>query len=312
LAIVALAASALAQPFALAEDPLALRDIERRVQQVVASNSSATVAVTDGIGFGSGVIVSADGLVLTAGHVLTTGGSNFRVLLPDGRAVKARPLGKNLDIDAGMVQITQPGPWPFVELGDSTTVRRGQWCICLGHSGGYELGRQPPVRVGRVLDLEAQALVTDCALIGGDSGGPLFDLDGRLIAIHSNIGTSIAENRHVSLELFRRDWQRMQRGDSWGTLPDLDVQKRDRAALGVRVDRAADEAVINEIYEDSAAEAAGLAAGDVVTEFDGVAVSDGAGLVEMVKQRKAGDTVELVVRRVDEFLTFELTLKKMR
>ena len=57
-----------------------------------------------------------------------------------------------------MVLITEDGPWPYAELGDMSQVRRGDWCICLGHSGGYELGRLPPVRAGRILDLSRARL----------------------------------------------------------------------------------------------------------------------------------------------------------
>jgi serine protease Do len=99
-------------------------------------------------------------------------------------------------------------------------------------------------------------IVTDAVLIGGDSGGPLFDTEGKLIGIHSSIGEVIAENRHVSIDLYRRDWDRLSRGERWGQLPDLpgdidkhlppDGQKSEskqtqRAKLGVKVDQSGDE-----------------------------------------------------------------------
>ena len=95
------------------------------------------------------------------------------------------------------------------------------------------------------LDATVQVL-TDAVLIGGDSGGPLFDLDGKLIGIHSSIGDSMAENRHVAMDVFQRDWDRLKRGDSWGRFPELnepDQQKR-RGLIGVRLNLNAPNALI--------------------------------------------------------------------
>ena len=92
-----------------------LREVESKVQEVAEANMNACVSVTDGIGAGSGVIVTEGGLVLTAGHVMV-GQGEYTILFPDGRTAKAKPLGKNLDIDAGMVQILDPGPWPHVTV----------------------------------------------------------------------------------------------------------------------------------------------------------------------------------------------------
>jgi len=156
--------------------------------------------------------------------------AEFTVFLPNGRNAAAKPLGKNLNQDAGMLQIVEPGPWPFVELADGRSVKRGDWVVTLGHSGGYDLGRRPPVRVGRVVRLEREAVTSDSPIIGGDSGGPLFNLEGQLVGIHSSIGESIAENRHVAIQVFLRDWDRLKNGESWGSLPGTKPDPERRAA----------------------------------------------------------------------------------
>lgn len=150
-----------------------LRDKQVKIRKVVEQSMPATVVVTDGIGSGSGVIVSEEGLVLTAAHVLLTGGPELRVIFADGRTVKATALGTNLDVDAGMLKLDEPGPWPFVPMAEAGVAEPGDWCVVLGHPGGYQLGRTPPVRVGRILADDPTVVLTDCALIGGDSGGPL-------------------------------------------------------------------------------------------------------------------------------------------
>ncbi len=283
-------------------------NVQQRVQEVVKKNMNVVVAVTDGVGYGSGVVVSAEGLVLTAGHVLETGGKNLRVIFPDGREAKAKYLGRNLNVDAGMVQIIDAGPWKFAEIGDPARLRRGDWCICLGHSGGYELGRKPPVRAGRIVKFVPDQIVTDCALIGGDSGGPLFDLEGRVIGIHSSIGSSIAENRHVSMATFSKHWSRMIRGDIWGVLPELSDRQIKNASLGVRVDSAAEEAKITLVHSGGAAAAAGLQPGDVVKTFDGVKVNDSRHLIDLIAQRYPGESIQMEIQRGSEQFSVTIAL----
>ena len=75
--------------------------------------------------------------------------------------------------------------------------------------------RSPPVRLGRVLG-NGQFVTTDCAVVGGDSGGPLFDLKGEVIGIHSNIGSTLSENRHVPIGVFLGSWDEMIAGKRTG------------------------------------------------------------------------------------------------
>ncbi len=291
-----------------------LREIEKKIQEVVRKQMGIVVAVTDGIGYGSGVIVSEDGIVLTAGHVFLTNGENFRVIFPDGREIKAEPLGRNLNHDAGMLKISEPGPWPFAELGKIEELSRGDWCVCLGHSGGYELGRRPPVRAGRIVKFESDQIVTDCVLIGGDSGGPLFDLQGRVIGIHSSIGGSVAENRHVSIDIYQNDWNRMVAGDRWGQLPELAMkqEQQSRPSMGIRIDRSESVAKILIVHSGKAAEKAGIQTGDVVLRFEKIPVNDSQHLIDLISHHQPGDVVKLLIRRGTEELEFPVTLGDSR
>src|SRR5205807_4246056 len=94
------------------------------------------------------------------------------------------------------------------------------WCVVTGHPGGFRPGRSPVVRVGRILELNLTSprayLRTDCTLVGGDSGGPLFDMHGRVIGIHSRIGGSITANLHVPVDTYRETWDRLVKGERWG------------------------------------------------------------------------------------------------
>ena len=302
-----------AQQSGRAQDVASLLQVEEKVEQVVAKNMNACVSIStfssaEGASAGSGVIVTKSGLILTAGHVMV-GQGEYDVLFPDGRTARATPLGKNLDIDAGMLQIIDPGPWPYVKIGKSKSLKKGDWVVSLGHSGGFELGRKPPVRTGRVLDFNETQIVTDAVLIGGDSGGPLFDLDGKLVGIHSSIGDSIAENRHVLTELFAENYDRMKRGEQWGQLPTLHDQNDGSKPpkMGVVIDKKTGR--INSVRRNSPAWDAGIEVGDVAFEFNGIPLNDGSQLIDLVRQKISGDVVTLKMTRGDRVLVFEVRLR---
>lgn len=172
----------------------------------------ATVAIViPGGSMGSGVIISEDGLVLTAAHVVPEAGGEIVIVLADGTQVAGKALGVNRGIDSGMAQITTEGTYPTAPVADSDTVWEGDWCIAFGHGGGVQTDRPAPMRLGRMLHVTSASkatrwLTTDCTVISGDSGGPLFDLQGNVIGIHSNIGMSVLVNRHVPISAFHAQW----------------------------------------------------------------------------------------------------------
>jgi len=170
-----------------------LQAAEKRTREVAERLVGATVCVARGGASGSGVIVSEDGLILTAAHVIPGPGTECTVTLADGRRAKAKALGCDPSRDAGMVRITDAGKWPFVEMGRSADLKLGQWCLATGHPGGLVAGRKAPLRLGRILangkgEAMHSGILTDATVCPGDSGGPLFDLEGKVIGIHTNIG----------------------------------------------------------------------------------------------------------------------------
>jgi serine protease Do len=270
-----------------------LRVLQDQLKSVVARVSPAVVGLRVNRGQGSGVIVTPDGYILTAGHVSGDPGQSVTVLFPDGKRAKARTLGANHDVDGGLIKLTDPAPpggWPFVEMGASGQLRRAQWCVALGHPGGYKTGRTPPVRLGRVLDTRADVLRTDCVLVGGDSGGPLFDIGGRVIAIHSRIGPKLADNLHVPVDTYRDQWDRLAAGDVWG---------RGKPFLGVEVAPGAEDCRIGRVLPDSPAAKAGMKDGDVVTAADDLPVHNFNELLGRLTAKKPGDEITLSLLRDD-------------
>ena len=292
-----------------------LEAIQEKVQKVVSENMESCVAISDQVGFGSGVIVNKDGLILTAGHVISPGGE-LVIIFPSGRRARAESLGRNLSVDAGMAQILDPGPWPFVEIAKSPPAK-GEWVVAMGHSGGFELGRKPPVRTGRALGDRRGQLVTDAILIGGDSGGPLFNLDGELVAIHSSIGDNIAQNRHVYVSTYEKYWDRMFAGESWGRLPDLiepetpetnPKLKAKRPRMGVTIRSNRQGAVISSVQANGPAQKAGIQPGDRITRFDGIEIGSADQLIQLISTKQVGRVYEVEFQRKRVYYKVEVRL----
>lgn len=299
-------------PVSARDDLTSLRVIEQKVQAIVETRLESCVAITDGIGFGSGVVVSPEGLVLTAGHVIQSPARRFEIIFPSGKRAIAERLGMNLNIDAGMLQIVGGEDLPSVPIAKQMP-QIGDWVVSLGHSGGFELGREPPVRTGRILEKRGYQWVTDAVLIGGDSGGPLFNLDGELVGIHSSIGSHVAENRHVRVELFQDHWSRLAAGEVWGKLPKLATPDQivDRPKLGVVVDKNQNNGQVLSVRPGSPAELAGILPGDRVIEFDGQTVRSSTHLIELVKQSEIGDVCSVTVVRNGRTVQFDVRMRPL-
>jgi serine protease Do len=281
-----------------------LRAMERHQRKLAKKLAVCTVAVVVGPAHGSGVIISRDGLVLTAAHVAGKPNREATIRLADGRRVKAKTLGVYRTLDAGLMKITEDGPWPHAELAEDSEIEVGQWVLATGHPGGFESGRQPVLRVGRVLLTDKFAITTDCALIGGDSGGPLFDMQGRVIGVNSRIGRFLTANMHVPVAAYHDNWDRLVKGDSWGHFP----LPGGGPYIGVVGDANSNVANITAVRPGTPAEKAGLQPGDIVLSFAGKPISDFESLQLRVNDCDPGERVVLTVQREEEIVEIELTV----
>jgi serine protease Do len=281
-----------------------LKAIESHIKTVLEKVVPCTVCLQFPNSSGSGVIVSEDGLILTAGHVSSTPGKPVTIIMPDGKKIKGITLGNNPGIDSGMVKITEEGKYPFVEMGKVGDMKKGEWCICTGHPGGYKVGRSPVVRVGRILENTKSLVRTDCTLVGGDSGGPLFDMYGRVIGINSRIGPTITSNIHVPVDTFRETWVALVSSDIVG--------QTTNPYFGIILDQVDNDVTIDTIISGSPAAQAGLKAMDVIKKFDGKDVTDKSALRDLFKTKKPNDKVKIEVVREGKPMTFEVVVGKSK
>ena len=289
-----------------------LKERERKVKKVVSELMPTVVAVVgnDQPATGSGVIINEDGLIMTAGHVTEAAGKELTIIFPDGRSVKGESLGANRTRDAGLARITEEGKWPFAKIGDSKKAKLGEWLIAMGHPGGYDLNRSPPIRLGRLISSGSMSMLrTDCTLVGGDSGGPLFNLEGEVIGIHSSIGGSLAENRHVPSSVFKAGWDRMLAGEIWGSLGMMAAGVNpDRPMLGVRMNDSNGQVTVDKVFPNSPAKRAGIEDGDVILKIDGIAAEQMSDVVDQVSSSSAGDVLEVQIMRDDKEQSFKVKL----
>ncbi|MFC7338034.1 serine protease [Haloferula chungangensis] len=184
---------------------------------------ASCVAVNAGV-TASGVIISPEGWVITAAHVIRSAkdGRPFRITLEDGRQAVAEPLGYNRESDFGLLRITSPSidSWPHCTLAETSAIT-GDFCFTLAHPSGLQRGRPAQVRMGRIMTHNVargrpQYLIADCNIQPGDSGGPLFSMKGELIGLDSSAAGFLGFNVFPAIDQFHLDRERLLAGDRWG------------------------------------------------------------------------------------------------
>lgn len=286
-----------------------LKAIQAQVRAVTEHVTPVTVSLAVGAASGSGVIVSEDGLILTAGHVIAgPPGRPLTVIMPDGKRYKGKVLGFDAKIDSGMAVLTDKpdggGKWPYAEIAPSKDLKGGQWVVATGHPGGFKKGRSPVVRVGRIVtpgytqENKVKFIQTDCPLVGGDSGGPLFDMKGRVIGIHSRIGNSINQNLVVPSDRYTEAWD----GLTTETILNPEL------FIGVTMPEGSAECKITRITPMSPAWRAGLKAGDVITRLNEREVGTFDEFVRVLNEQKPFTEVPIEVKRGDEVKSFKVSI----
>ncbi|MGB6508688.1 MAG: DegQ family serine endoprotease [Xanthobacteraceae bacterium] len=269
---------------------------------------------------GSGFIIDPSGLVVTNNHVIADA-DEISVILNDGTKLKADLVGKDTKADLALLRVHSDKPLKSVKFGDSSKLRLGEWVIAIGNP--FSLGGTVTAGIvsARNRDINSgpydNYIQTDAAINRGNSGGPLFNLDGEVIGINTaiispsggsiGIGFAVPSNTAVDVIGQLRQFGEVRRG--W---------------LGVRIQQVTDDiseslnispprgALVAGIDDKGPAKPAGIQPGDVIVAFDGHDVKEMHDLPRIVADTPVGKTVDVVVIRKGKEETHKVTVGRLQ
>ncbi|MDN3644600.1 Do family serine endopeptidase [Pontixanthobacter aestiaquae] len=277
----------------------------------------------EGQSLGSGFIISADGFVVTNNHVVSPNGrgtvEEITVTLPDGQEYDAELIGADADSDLAVLKIKRSDPFPFVKFGESDEARVGDWVIAIGNPFGLG-GTVTSGIVSSVLRNTGSGaydryIQTDASINRGNSGGPLFDMQGNVIginnAIYSPSGGSVGIGFAIPAEVASPIVDQLKSGEAIerGFLG-VSIQPVDEdlaASLGLPKNQGE---FVQLVQPDAAADKAGIRAGDIVTKVDGKAVTQDQTLSFLVANVKPGETIPIELYREGKRRTVQATVGK--
>ena len=253
-------------------------------------------------GEGSGVIISADGYIVTNNHVIADG-TSYQVRLSDGTVVDATLQGADPDTDLAVLKIDPVDNMTVAEIGTSADLSIGETVVAIGNPGGTVLANTVTAGVVSALDRDVSAnnftrdvktIQHDAAINPGNSGGGLFDADGKLVGINTlkMTGSVYSSSSYeglgfaIPIDTVMPNWDGPEKTvSSW---PPASVR-------------------VVSVTQDGPADKAGLKANDFITAIDGVDITSMADLTSELDKHAEGDTVTLTVVRyngIEEFLNY--------
>lgn len=273
-------------------------------------------------GIGTGFIVDKTGLIVTNAHVVSLPDADYSVVLKDGSTYDVTRVSLDEASDLAILEV-EGRDLPVVDLGDSSAVKVGQTAVAIGNAlGQFSNSVTVGVVSGLARELTASGaygdaktyenvIQTDAALNPGNSGGPLLNLSGQVIGINvattrgaDNIGFAIPVNvLKPLLQGYLKEGRliRPYMGVTY-TMISEDIARLRDFPQG---------AYITRVMEDTPASKAGLERGDIVIEFDGVTLDGEKTLSSLIREKKPGDTVDIVVVRGNDELTLKVELEEM-
>lgn len=291
-----------------------LADIVQRVSPAVVSLFAAK-------GLGSGFVIDPAGYVVTNNHVIQSS-TSVEVRFGDGRKFKARIVGTDEPTDVALLKIDGAPPLPSVKFGDDRTARVGDWVLAVGNPFGFSGTVTAGIISARGRDEVGAAQFTeylqlDAAITSGNSGGPTFDMSGRVIGMNTLGYVSPTGERIAGLG-FAIPATTVRR-----VVDDLKASGSvTRGFLGVQIESLSDEAatalglpnsngaIVTDVIAGSPAEKAGIRRGDVVLKINGTAVKDNRDLSRRIAALQAGQTATFTIWRDGKTMTISVKVAK--
>ena len=263
---------------------------------------------------GSGFVISEDGFIVTNNHVIEQA-DEIRVEFFSGEELVADVVGTDPNTDLALLKVEADAPLAAVGWGDSDVARVGDWVMAMGNplGQGFSVSAGIVSARGRALSGSYDDYIqTDAAINRGNSGGPLFNMDGEVIGVNTailspdggSIGIGFAMSARVAQNVIDQLRQYGETRRGWLGVRIQDVTEDLADGLGLEEVRGA---LVTDVPEGPAREA-GIEAGDVIVTFDGRDVEDTRGLVRQVGNTDVGKTVRVVVFREGETQTLRVTL----
>ena len=264
---------------------------------------------------GAGFVISEDGYVVTNNHVIE-GADEILVEFFSGEELPATVIGKDPNTDIAVLKVESDTPLPFVSFGDSDVARVGDWVMAVGNPLGQGFSVSAGIISARNRALSGSYddfIQTDAAINRGNSGGPLFNMDGQVIGVNTailspnggsiGIGFSMASNVVTNVVDQLQEFGETRRG--WLGVRIQDVTE-DMIGAVDGLETAAGAMVTD--VPDGPAKDAGIESGDVILTFDGTDVEDVRGLVRTVGNTAVGKAVRVIVLRGGKTQTLLVTL----
>ncbi|WP_292983742.1 MULTISPECIES: trypsin-like peptidase domain-containing protein [unclassified Oceanicaulis] len=267
---------------------------------------------------GSGFIIDADGIVITNHHVIA-GADEVEVVLQNGLVLDARIVGSDPATDIAVLRVDPEQPLPVVQFGDSERARVGEWVVAIGNPFGLGGSLTAGVISARGREIGGaydDYLQTDVAINRGNSGGPLFNMDGDVIGVNTaifsptgtSVGISFSVPSAIAVPVIDQliEYGETRRG--WIGVNVLEVTRDMAQAMGLNEPRGA---LLTRIDPEGPAADSGLEEGDVILAFDGRPVADDRVLPRIVAETEPGSRVDVEVFRRGEALTLPLNVERL-
>lgn len=269
---------------------------------------------------GSGFVIDAAGHIVTNNHVIEEA-DVIEVTFPNGDTYTAELLGRDPSTDLALLKIDAGKDIPFVSFGNSDTAEVGEWVIAIGNPFGYGgsvaagiiSARNRQINHGNYDDF----LQTDVAINRGNSGGPLFNMQGEVIGVNTailsptgySVGISFSIPSDLAQSVIRqlREYGETRRGSLGVSVQEVDKD----LAKSVRLD-APTGAIVTRVVKDSPAAKAGIKVSDIILQIDGETVPDQRSLYRMVAESKIGVPLDVTVLRKRKRKTVSVTMERLK
>ncbi|MGI9301251.1 MAG: DegQ family serine endoprotease [Gammaproteobacteria bacterium] len=274
--------------------------------------------VPRGNGIGSGFIISPDGFILTNAHVVRNA-DEIIVGLDDRRQWKAELVGEDRHSDVAVIKVDAEN-LPTVKIGDSDELKVGQWVLAIGAPFGFDYTATQGIVSALARNLPSETYVpfiqTDVALNPGNSGGPLFDLDGYVVGINSQIysrsggyqGLSFAIPINIAMNVADQLKTTGHVSRGWLGVTIQGLSRELAGSFGLDTPKGA---LVAEVSADSPAARAGIKPGDIIIEFNGRQVAESGDLPALVGATPAGKSVDLTVLRNGKERTLQVEIAEL-